>query len=252
MYYFIILFELLFYMYMLHFYLGWVPKRNLIGHVDKVYILDFFGSESLQHANKDFQISPRNILTAFGSPWNMFLGYKISDSRLARYANIPKKQQGVIWGKDPKHYRSSINMLRAIADKVQLHSTSSSAVFNHPNIIWHGHQSHESWLKLLAESKFLIGLGDPLLGPSAIDALSMGCMYINPIYKVAVRKIHTSQHDYAMNNIDSKRVCSFQLSDVQEALECVNRALESTLDLYIPPDFTNTSYMERVHNIFKK
>ena len=25
-------------------------------------------------------------------------------------------------------------------------------------------------------------MGDPLLGPSAIDAIAMGCMFINPLY----------------------------------------------------------------------
>ena len=28
----------------------------------------------------------------------------------------------------------------------------------------------------------IVGMGDPLLGPSAIDAIAMGCMFINPLY----------------------------------------------------------------------
>eukprot|EP01035_Chromulina_nebulosa_P019997 gene19997-25969_t len=37
-----------------------------------------------------------------------------------------------------------------------------------------GHQNTDEWFNLLSKSKFLLGLGNPLLGPSAIDAISLG------------------------------------------------------------------------------
>jgi len=51
---------------------GWVPKPNIRGLESKVYILDFFGSPKLK--GNSFNIRPDHILTAFGSPWNAFLG----------------------------------------------------------------------------------------------------------------------------------------------------------------------------------
>lgn len=58
---------------------------------------------------------------------------------------------------------------------------SRTPVFKHPNVKWHGSLSSKEWKALLKESKFLIGLGDPLLGPSAIEAISAGSisMYIH-------------------------------------------------------------------------
>lgn len=97
-----------------------------------------------------------------------------------------------------------IDFLKHIAEVVELHSTCSTPVFQHQNVIWHGSLSRSAWRELLLESKvhfilieevltttrlieqrlqFLIGLGDPLLGPSAIDAIAFGNVYINPIYK---------------------------------------------------------------------
>ena len=33
-------------------------------------------------------------------------------------------------------------------------------------------------------------------GPSALDAISAGCMYINPRYPTPVKGFHTSKHAY--------------------------------------------------------
>ena len=52
-----------------------------------------------------------------------------------------------------------------------LHSTLKTAAVKHRAITYHGHQTPASWAALLAGSKFMLGLGDPLLGPSAVDAV---------------------------------------------------------------------------------
>jgi len=57
---------------------GWVPKSFLVGNENKLFILDFFGSERLKgHTN--FQIPASQFLTAFGVTFksNTFLGYYI-------------------------------------------------------------------------------------------------------------------------------------------------------------------------------
>lgn len=43
-----------------------------------------------------------------------------------------------------------------------------------PHRLQPGHLSRQQWHALLAESAFLLGLGDPLLGPSALDAVAAG------------------------------------------------------------------------------
>ena len=44
--------------------------------------------------------------------------------------------------------------------------------------------------------RFMIGLGNPLVGPSAVDAVVAGCVYINPIYDQPVKDMYWSQHPY--------------------------------------------------------
>lgn len=57
---------------------GWVPKPFLVEQENKLYILDFFGSEKLK-GSTNFQIPPSRFLTAFGVAFksNSFLGYYI-------------------------------------------------------------------------------------------------------------------------------------------------------------------------------
>merc|ERR1712100_424298 len=100
-----------------------------------------------------------------------------------------KKNQGVIWGKSVNYLKTHVDFLKQLADIVELHSSCIVPVFKHSNMKWHGSLSKNEWQNLLRESKFMIGLGDPLLGPSAMDAISAGAVYINPIYKNKAKKI---------------------------------------------------------------
>ena len=146
-----------------------------------------------------------------------------------------KKNQGVIWGKSVKYILKHIDLLAQIADIVELHSTCTTVAFKHSNIHWRGTMSKIEWKLLLRESKFLIGLGDPLLGflfapffklmylylnyflyegPSAIDAIAAGAVYINPIYKRIVQynagHVFHSQHPYAEKIIGAPSVCNYK------------------------------------------
>jgi len=229
---------------------GWVPKDVIKGRDDKIYILDFFGSEKLRGSG--LNVPPSRVLTAFGSKWNTFLGYYIEDSDLNSIPSTKKKQQGVIWGKDVKHYTpDKVDQLQRLADSgITLISTSTSAILHHSNIKWAGHMTPSEWLQILAESKFLIGLGDPLLGPSAIDAVTVGCMYIDPVYDTPKKDVYLSQHPYAEQSIGKPFVCSYKTNSYDELLECVNKALHTDLDRKIPTEFTKQSYMNRVEKIF--
>lgn len=247
---------------------GWVPKRPIRGLNDRIYIMDFFGSEKLKigpnqkrgaghgDASKNFNIPPNRFLTAFGSPWNTFLGYMIDDSSHGRaLESIPKKVQGVVWGKDPKHFEKKIGMLQSLLDDIPsltLVSTSTKPLFQHSRMVWKGHLSSDAWLALLAESKVLIGLGDPLLGPSAIDAIRLGCMYMNPTYTPQnSKKGYNSQHPYAAANM-AHAVCSYKEADAPSLTHCVKQALSSPpLERKIPQDFTKEAYLSRVKQVFK-
>jgi hypothetical protein len=228
---------------------GWVPKKVIAGRDSKIYILDFFGSQKMRGSG--LNIHPSRMLTAFGSPWNSFLGFYIKDADVKRdVAPVKKLQRGIIWGKDPKHFEGKEGALRRVAAKCELVSTSTRQIFQHENVRWQGHKSKEEWHQLLASSKFLLGLGDPLLGPSAIDAIANGCVYINPIYRSPVRDVFESQHPYADKKIGHPHVCSYHVGNDDELLKCVDFALNTELSPYLPPDFLWPNYLERVKTLF--
>lgn len=226
---------------------GWVPKPVIRGHESKIYILDFFGSKSLKGSG--LHIPPSRFLTPFGSPWNTFLGYYIKEDQMNKSVQL---QQGIIWGKNAKVYENKQDLLNVVADLVPLVATTTS-IFSHPNIDWAGHQTHNSWRKLLFNSKFLLGLGHPLLGPSAIDAIAAGCMFINPIYDTPLRGFeqYGSQHSFAAKFLSS-HVCSYMLNDTsyKQLRRCIERALSSDLPAVVPLQFTWDQYLQRVATIF--
>ena len=39
----------------------------------------------------------------------------------------------------------------------------------------------------------MLGLGNPLVGPSAVDAVVAGCVYIDPTYDAPVKDVYHSQ-----------------------------------------------------------
>ena len=162
------------------------PKSFLLGNERKVFILDYLGAggSQLNSRRSDSSLASRvpadRFLTAYGlDPAHAFLGFSMAP---AVAAFSIKKHQGVIWGKSSSFLIKHTDLLSQIADVVELHSTCSVEVLKHPNIHWHGSLSDTDWMVLLRESKFLLGLGDPVLGPSAIDAVASGVVYINPVY----------------------------------------------------------------------
>jgi len=239
---------------------GWVPKPNLRGQEHKVFLLDFFGAE--QPTRRGINVPASRILTAFPTfPGNTFLGYAIDKAQLPNTApggllvSKPKKPQGVIWGKDPKHYSGRELVLKAVADVAPLYSTLSvrdapSKLRAHPNIHFLGHQTKEKWQELLAESMFMLGLGNPLVGPSAVDAVVAGCVYVNPVYDKPVKDVYLSQHPYLEDRVGAPHVCSSKLSDIPAVVSCVRYAVANEVLPLIPAELTEAAYQSRVEDIF--
>lgn len=61
-----------------------------------------------------------------------------------------------------------------------------------------------------SSSVFYRILGDPLSGPSAVDAVVAGCTYINPVFATPVKTIYHSQHPFLAQRVGEPYVCSFE------------------------------------------
>lgn len=229
---------------------GWFPKPNLLDIDPKsIFVLDFFGHEDRREMEGKLNVPYSQFLTAFGSPWkNTFLGYYVTALSVGS-ADIVKNNQGVIWGKDQAYLTPHLPLIHTLLVDYVLFAT-VKPMFQHPNMHWLGTLSSNAWTELLARSKFLLGLGDPLLGPSAIDAISAGCIFINPVYKEPKLLRYTSQHPYAEQNLRD-RVCSVDLADSMDVRRCIDYALGLNLKPFVPPDFSQEAYFARVKEIFR-
>lgn len=98
----------------------------------------------------------------------------------------------------------------------------------------------------------MIGLGNPILGPSAIDAISVGCMFLNPLYDQPVwhnGHAYTSQHPFA-ERLGAPSVCNYRQHDVSSLRQCVQLAMRTNLPAQVPAEFTLDVYLQRVKHIF--
>ena len=133
-----------------------------------------------------------------------------------------------------------------------------------------GHLSQEGWHALLRESAFVLGLGDPVLGPTPIEALAAGCVYLNPVYPAprqlgqnARVKLRT-QHD-ALAAIGPPAVLDVQLhggnaatSWVFDEADLVAKATAAVKDRqsaprapssWLPEPFRFTTFMQQLRAV---
>ena len=159
----------------------------------------------------------------------------------------------VIWGKDPKYYTTQVlKLLKRLADLdgVVLHSTlpAPGNKVLPQGVKTHGHLNPEEWQELLRGATHMLGLGDPLLGPSGIDAIAQGCVLINPKYRKPKRG-WMSQHGFVEEFVEDHYHCTVDLEDWDEVEGCLRRKRVSRG--LIPQEFTKDAYSKRVEDIFR-
>lgn len=119
--------------------------------------------------------------------------------------------------------------------------------------IFHGHLSREEWRALLGSSRFMLGLGDPLSGPSAVDAVACGAVFLNPLYAEPKQTFFMSQHPFLHDSVGAPYVCSFSWDRPASLSECTGTALTAGgatgLPPFIPPQLTPAAYAARVRGI---
>ena len=161
----------------------------------------------------------------------------------------------MLWGKKAEYAAGKEGWLRAAAELAPLHSTLPPLAAL-PQLSSHGHLGSAQWEELLAGSSFFLGLGDPLLGPSAADALGGGSVFINPSFAGsgvrAELAVWGSQHPYLAEQLGEPYVCSAALGDEAQLAACIRKALAADLPPLLPPQLTVQSHEARVASIFQR
>jgi hypothetical protein len=242
-------------------------RSYLLGREKSVFILSFFGWKP---STFGFSIPESNVLTAYpNTPGGAFsfLGFiinPINDIEIKTKTLNKTKRSGVIWGKKPAYFEGREEMLDALSrdESLKLDELHFIGVENGKrpasgkSAVYHGHLDRTQWHLILLESSFLLGLGNPLLGPSALEAVAAGAMYLDPMYDgkrtkplTDVSPLFTSQHPF-LKAVGEPYVCSISdVTNYDSVRPCVEKALSTSLDPFIEPLFTRTEYINRVRKI---
>ena len=199
-----------------------------------------------------------NVLTAYPPPKRYpregvgrFLGFYKPPPDQRRRGPSDSAAVVVIWGKDPKYYTAQVLKLLAHLSSlpsVTLHSTVSSSLAGLPSsVVTHGHLQESEWMALLHGATHVLGLGDPLLGPTGLDAIYSGCVLINPSYKKPKRG-WMSQQGYIEEYVDERYSCTVNLADFEAVEVCIK---EKRVDAgHVPKEYMKNEYRQRVNDIF--
>ncbi|KAG2392031.1 hypothetical protein C9374_013516 [Naegleria lovaniensis] len=136
-----------------------------------------------------------------------------------------EKIEFLVWGKEPRYFTQSVKDLLS-----RLHATFSPNIVIHttlkrmeqpilPFIVNHGIKGIEEWRSLLRSVHFVIGIGDPVVGPTAMDAISCGAIFLNPVYdqERVLNNLNgwfklKSQHPYVQQYIGPPYSFQYQIS----------------------------------------
>lgn len=88
------------------------------------------------------------------------------------------------------------------------------------------------------------------MGPSAVDAVVAGCVYINPTYKRPTKDVYWSQHPFLADRVGAPHVCNADLDDANAVKACVRAAVAREVPPLIPKELTETAYTARIEQIF--
>lgn len=175
----------------------------------------------------------------FQHPSNYMVGNMIDKGSIS----LAKKWQGLVWGKEPRYFQAKWHIIHRIAAFVPLILTAkdmSRQVTMPKNVTNLGIVSEKVRSELLADSLFIIGLGDPVLGATPLEAIASGAAYINPQYDARKslwqnsKYACTSQHTFA-ENLGPPFVYNYREGDAESAIHAVRLALQFNNSRGFPP-----------------
>ncbi|XP_078492527.1 alpha-1,6-mannosylglycoprotein 6-beta-N-acetylglucosaminyltransferase A-like isoform X2 [Ciona intestinalis] len=217
-------------------------------------------------------LNPAQFFTHFPhSPDNSFLGFvvnnKISNSDDKQESN---KKIALLYGKRPSvlNGRNKIKYIDLINEHFnETHATMYVNVMNKKGmemyesipsyVINHRNLEQVEFRRLLRQSWVYVGLGFPVEGPAALEAIASGVVYLNPQFRVPrpvadkkpTKRLLASQNPYAENRIGEPHVYTVDmrnLTQVEDVLiKIKNRPRPKP---FVTHEFTFLGFLERIHS----
>ncbi|KAL0484433.1 alpha-mannosylglycoprotein 6-beta-N-acetylglucosaminyltransferase MGAT5 [Acrasis kona] len=232
--------------------------------------IDFWGVSNA--GNDRVAQSPlKHVFTPYNNSYNFFLGYitnQVPTSLIPKWKlgqeSYPEKIQLLVWGKEWRYFTNVPNvfdLFKKIKDRFNADIVTTirdAEGKSEPDFIKsYGIVDKHGWSKLLAESTLIMGLGDPVIGPTVFEAVGAGCIYLDPI-KDPPQILHmnpemqlTSQHHYANETLGGEPyVYQIKIDDHNQVLEAIERALKNRHKVrpFIPEDYKIESVAKRLRD----
>ncbi|KAK5599323.1 hypothetical protein CRENBAI_022912 [Crenichthys baileyi] len=244
-------------------------------------ILDSFGTEpafnlaSYAHIRGyktlwgSWGLQPLQYMTMFPhTPDNSFLGFvseevvkkEVRDGGL-KPESYKKDRIAVVYGKQEYMWQGKSEYVEVISKELEIHGTvyqPPGQTSSLPSFVKnHGLLSQENFLQLLRRAKVFVGLGFPYEGPAPVEAIALGCVFLQPrfdpphsshnndFYK---GKPTTRQHPYAEQFIAKPYVWTVDMTNRTDIREAVKSILKTKVKPFTPPEFTCLGMLERVRN----
>ena len=219
-------------------------------------------------------MKPEDYLVPYPYPdlRNRFLGFMlpseegayVTDAAELRAAFARSRQTsrtyGLVWGKDPRYFGATErSLIQELAARVPMHLTvewGGATPLTGDGILNHGHKEPKAWRALLRGARFVLGLGDPILGPTALEALAAGAVLLNPSFTPPRRidgnpGVHfSSQHTFA-GTIGPPHVLSIDLAQPDRVIRTVDELMAHSPESSAPApggldEFTRGAYLSRL------
>uniref|UniRef100_I3KVS6 alpha-1,6-mannosyl-glycoprotein 6-beta-N-acetylglucosaminyltransferase n=1 Tax=Oreochromis niloticus TaxID=8128 RepID=I3KVS6_ORENI len=243
-------------------------------------ILDSFGTEpafnfasyARSHGYKtlwgSWDLQPLQYMTMFPhTPDNSFLGF-VSEGTVRKGselepASYKKDRIAVVYGKQEYMWQGKYEYVKVISEELETHATvyqPPGHTLHLPSFIRnHGLLTQEHFQQLLRKAKLFVGLGFPYEGPAPIEAIGMGCVFIQPRFdpphssvnndfykgKPTTRQI-SSQHPYAEKFIGKPYVWTVDVTNKTDIREAIKAILRSEVKSFTPQEFTCVGMLKRV------
>jgi hypothetical protein len=216
-----------------------------IGHFPlyhcRYYLIDGFGTQEKFNIKRHLDL--KRILTPYpfdgsNSPINLIA------SVLPKHLWSSPTFQGVIWAKDPAYLQSHLSTIEFLAQTLNItlvttfrtnisgkkSSTTLSELRNLTNILFQGFLNRMQYLQLLSGSAFLLGLGQPLDGPTPLEAMAHGCSFINPLFVTPythqnkpTRYTYHSQHPFIQEHVPEPFAFTIDVTNHTKLAETIQK-----------------------------
>ncbi|XP_044174948.1 alpha-1,6-mannosylglycoprotein 6-beta-N-acetylglucosaminyltransferase A-like isoform X1 [Acropora millepora] len=251
-------------------------------------ILDSFGTEAefnfAEYAFNDQKtksqwggadVHLRQIMTMFPhSPDNLFLGFVVDkavavETRTSNETLSVQKPIGLLYGKKAGYLRGRRKYIDVLSKYLEIHATMSNTTQIDQTLIPdyvvnHGILKGDDLQKLLRKTKVFIGLGFPYEGPAPLEAISQGCVFLNPKFepplsssnsdffkgKPTSRKV-TSQNPYMEIFVGEPHVYTINIDNLETVESTLKKIMSSQVKPYLPYEWTPEGMLERLNSFIE-